>query len=1088
MSKTQAALLRLGAPIRRELWLAAAALAFGAGAFVLGGGAWLARAGWIGAPTAVLVTWGLAAIAAVAAGVVGHQWTRSLQARRFARALEATGQWRQGALLAHLEPTQQGSSSELAAVADGSRAEELGARGPGARATAFGWVGGRLRGAATLLVAGIASVATAMSAGGAAAVFWHPARAFRAAVAPVQLSASANAVDRGDSVAFEISAYGRRDATLWLRTPGETWRPLTVELDQNGQGVWWSQALETDLFARATSGGHASSMLSVQVRTPLFLGALTLTARYPRYLGLEDEPLPTTGDTLLLPVGTRLEAAGEATAGLRAAQWTTARDSFDMDVSSGRFRGGFTPRNSGTYRLELTTLSGAALAGDPVQLPVRLIADSAPQVEIPVPGGDTTAAAAPQIPIVIDARDDHGLRSVVLETRRVSQLGIADTTRRQELALPDKAGGRALIPLGLNLTQLGLRPGDTLRYRAIATDNSPAGQTGRSREYILRLPTLSDLRTEQRQEANALSRRLDSLVAESRKVERAAEDLARAQPRDASRPGRTTEELSFDQARKAEAVAESQEQLMRQAEETARALEQLQQAAEAAGLADSAWQARMDELREQMERALSPELRQKLEELKQAIAELNAERTKESLQRLAEAQKELREALERSRELFERAALEGDLANLAQESRELADEQKRWNEQVSRADSAGAAAQQEALAERTDSLAAALEQVGKDLPSQQQAQGLNDAAQRARQASKQMSQAAKAAKQGQRPQAKERGEQAQQSLEPLGDELDKQREDLQEEWREEVVRALDEALAETSQLAERQLEVSNGFERGEPNNRMRAEQGLVEEGTSRLLERVRDASGKNALVSPRIGAAMAAAQLQMRKAREAVSSAAPNPREAADRAGEAIDALNTAAHALMSARGAVSGSESGSGLQEALEQLAQMAGQQGRLGQQGAGMLPMMAGGGIQGQLAQLAAQQRALAERLERMRGQGNIPGAGEMAGEAKELARKLEAGRLDRETVERQERLFRRMLDAGRTLQGEQEDEQKERQSTAASGDSIHIPPALRRLLGNEDSALRMPTWEELQRLSPEDRRLVTDYFRRLTAPGTR
>lgn len=151
-------------------------------------------------------------------------------------------------------------------------------------------------------------------------------------------------------------------------------------------------------------------------------------------------------------------------------------------------------------------------------------------------------------------------------------------------------------------------------------------------------------------------------------------------------------------------------------------------------------------------------------------------------------------------------------------------------------------------------------------------------------------------------------------------------------------------------------------------------------------------------------------------------------------------------------------------------------------------MLPMMAGGGIQGQLAQLAAQQRALAERLERMRGQGNIPGAGEMAGEAKELARKLEAGRLDRETVERQERLFRRMLDAGRTLQGEQEDEQKERQSTAASGDSIHIPPALRRLLGNEDSALRMPTWEELQRLSPEDRRLVTDYFRRLTAPGTR
>jgi uncharacterized Zn finger protein len=115
-------------------------------------------------------------------------------------------------------------------------------------------------------------------------------------------------------------------------------------------------------------------------------------------------------------------------------------------------------------------------------------------------------------------------------------------------------------------------------------------------------------------------------------------------------------------------------------------------------------------------------------------------------------------------------------------------------------------------------------------------------------------------------------------------------------------------------------------------------------------------------------------------------------------------------------------------------------------------------------------------------MRGQGNIAGAGEMADEAKDLARRLEAQRLDRETVERQERLFRRMLDAGRTLQGRQEDERKERQSTTAKDDSVHLPPALRAELLQGDSGLRVPSWEELQRLSPEERRLVVDYFRRL------
>ncbi len=116
-------------------------------------------------------------------------------------------------------------------------------------------------------------------------------------------------------------------------------------------------------------------------------------------------------------------------------------------------------------------------------------------------------------------------------------------------------------------------------------------------------------------------------------------------------------------------------------------------------------------------------------------------------------------------------------------------------------------------------------------------------------------------------------------------------------------------------------------------------------------------------------------------------------------------------------------------------------------------------------------------------MRGEGNMPGAGDMADEAQELARRLEAGRLERQTVERQQRLFRRMLDAGRTLQGREEDEKKERQSTTATGDSVHLPPALRARLEDDGDRLRVPTWEELQQFSPEERRLVVDYFRRLS-----
>jgi hypothetical protein len=73
--------------------------------------------------------------------------------------------------------------------------------------------------------------------------------------------------------------------------------------------------------------------------------------------------------------------------------------------------------------------------------------------------------------------------------------------------------------------------------------------------------------------------------------------------------------------------------------------------------------------------------------------------------------------------------------------------------------------------------------------------------------------------------------------------------------------------------------------------------------------------------------------------------------------------------------------------------------------------------------------------------------------------------------------------MLDAGRTLQGHEEDEQKERQSTTASDDSVRLPPALKSLLQGNDATLRVPSWEQLQRLSPDQRRLVVEYFRRLS-----
>lgn len=1080
---TADALRRLAAPLRGWNSVAGAGLVLGSVALVVGAAAWLARlnppssAGW------VLATWVIAAVIGALLARLAWRAGRRLLPGAVALGLESSGQWRSGALTALLEPAANGTSPALLLAADRAGAADLDRRGAAALAPIRSDIRRRAVWGVGCLILGVGLIGSADPAAGPAAQLWHPARAWELLRAPVYLRASSTQVDRDGSITLEVEAPGRRDAILWLRSPGEPWHATAITLDSAGIATRRIGPLRADLYARAASGSRESDTLMVHVRLPAFLGSLTVTAHYPRYLGLDAEPLPTGGDTVIVPAGTWLETRGQATADLGSAAWVLGTRQIKLNVDRGGFRGSFHPTTTGEYRLALATADGAALGGDPVRLPLRVVPDSAPVAAIPLPGRDTVAPLDLKVPLLVDVRDDHAVRTVTIVSRRISRLGLADSARTESVPLPGPLD-RAVLPFTLDLNSRGLLPGDTVRYHAIAVDNSPRGQTGRSPEYVLRLPTMSELRAAQRQVTTAVTSGLDSLVAQGSRAARATEDLAETQRNMSRTGGESDSTLSYDEAQRSQEAVRQQRALMQRADSVRQALDALRQSAEQSGLDDPAWRQRLDEVERELDRAMTPELQQTLERLQDALKRLDPEGTRAALQQLADAQKKLQDALERSRELFRRAALEGDLHNLAREAKDLAAQQQQWNQQVNRADSARAAAAEQALRKRADSLSAALQKTAASTRDSAAASDIQKGAQQSRQAAQQMNQAAQSAQQGQRQSAQQQGQQAANSLQPLGDQLDQTRQRMQQQWRDEVRQALDRALSETTQLSQQQLELQQAFQRGEDPEQLRKKQAAVEEGVKQLLQQTSGAAGKNALVNPQISTALAAAEQQMAAAREAVSTANPDTREGGDRAGSAVDALNAAAYQLVQAQSDVANARSGSGLSEALEKMSQLAQQQGQLSQQGASLLPMPGGSGLEARLRSLAARQRALGQAMERLRAAGQLPGADALAKEARDLADQLEQGKIDRPTVERQERLFRRMLDAGRTLQGREVDDQKERRSTTARDDNIHLPPALRQRLDQDRNALRVPSWDELQQLSPEERRLVMDYFQRLTS----
>jgi hypothetical protein len=201
---------------------------------------------------------------------------------------------------------------------------------------------------------------------------------------------------------------------------------------------------------------------------------------------------------------------------------------------------------------------------------------------------------------------------------------------------------------------------------------------------------------------------------------------------------------------------------------------------------------------------------------------------------------------------------------------------------------------------------------------------------------------------------------------------------------------------------------------------------------------------------------------------------------------DAADALNQAAASLVRDRERANAASSSSGLAEMLQQMQQLAQQQGALNAQSQGLSLNPGGqqGGANSGAAQaLAEAQRRLAQSLDAMGGGDGSGRADAMAREAHEIAGALARAGPDAGTLARQQRLYHRLLDAGHTLEQDERDSSGKREAQTAIA-RPGFAPGQAPVDGKSATRFREPTWNELRGLSADERQLVLDYFRRINA----
>jgi len=208
--------------------------------------------------------------------------------------------------------------------------------------------------------------------------------------------------------------------------------------------------------------------------------------------------------------------------------------------------------------------------------------------------------------------------------------------------------------------------------------------------------------------------------------------------------------------------------------------------------------------------------------------------------------------------------------------------------------------------------------------------------------------------------------------------------------------------------------------------------------------------------------------------------------QTANALGDASDALNRAAASLARDREKANTSGSATGFAEMMQQLQEMAKKQGSINAQAQGLMPGLGqpmSSQMQATARALAREQRQVAQQLDELSESAGGDRAAQLAKDAKQVADALDGGRLDATTLARQQQLFRRLLDAGRTLQKDERDDTGKREATSAKGGN-ELLPTNTNATGRAATKFREPTWDELRGLSADERRAILEYFKKINA----
>jgi hypothetical protein len=428
---------------------------------------------------------------------------------------------------------------------------------------------------------------------------------------------------------------------------------------------------------RFSHGGALSSEFGVQAVPPPSLTIDEVRYHYPDYTGLPVRSEKNGGGDLAAVKGSAAEILVRSTNQPRVAR---------LELESGAAQE-LAPGEDGrlTARVEIVQEDAYTLFVEdelgltnpnPLTYRIRALADEAPFIRLLEPGEDRDLDETLRVTLRFSAVDDFGLGPVKLVWEVSRHEG-----RSEERVVHRPAERRTELNerWEWDLAPLGLLPGDDVVYHLEVSDNNAVDgpSTARTRDYVLRFPTLGEIYAEIDESGESSIEDLQEMSDQAKRVEEQVEELSR----EILKQG----DSSWENRKEVERALQTQEQL---AQELKRIQDEIgsnmDQLAESEFSTLEALQ-KMEQIRKLMDEVATDQMKEALEKLRRALEETNPRRMQEDLAEFRMSQEELMEQLDRIAENLKQFRMEERLKAAVRQMEELAARQEHVNDELRRA-------------------------------------------------------------------------------------------------------------------------------------------------------------------------------------------------------------------------------------------------------------------------------------------------------------------------------------------------------------------------------------------------------------------